>query len=84
MVPIQPELDFLLQAWAEKGFHIQTFMIGRLLVMHLPKLDVTLACGGLGKVQFAVQTVPAGRLPGLGSGHLCWRGWGVSRWAIHW
>jgi len=56
MVPIQPELDFLLQAWAEKGFHIQTFMIGRLLVMHLPKLDVTLACGGLGKVQFAVQT----------------------------
>jgi len=56
MVPIQSELDFLLQAWAEKGFHTQTFMIGKLLVMHLPELDVTLACGGLGKVQFAVQT----------------------------
>jgi adenosylhomocysteine nucleosidase len=30
--------------------------MGRLPVVHLPELDVTLACGGLGKVQFAVQT----------------------------
>jgi adenosylhomocysteine nucleosidase len=56
MVPIQPEIDFLLQACAEKGFHTRTSMIGKLPVVHLPELDVTLACGGLGKVQFAVQT----------------------------
>jgi adenosylhomocysteine nucleosidase len=56
MVPIQPEIDFLLQACTEKGFHTQDSVIGRLPVVHLPELDVTLACGGLGKVQFAVQT----------------------------
>ena len=56
MVPIQPEFDFLLQAWAEKGFYTQNATMGRLPVVHLPELHVTLACGGLGKVQFAVQT----------------------------
>ncbi len=56
MVPIQPEFDFLLQAWTEKGLHTRHTIIGRLPVVHLPDLDVTLACGGLGKVQFAVQT----------------------------
>ena len=56
MVPIQPEIDFLLQAWAENGFHARNAIIGRLPVVRLPELDVTLACGGLGKVQFAVQT----------------------------
>jgi hypothetical protein len=56
MIPIQTELDFLVQAWAEKGFQRQNSIIGRLPVVHLPELDVTLACGGLGKVQFAVQT----------------------------
>jgi len=56
MAPMQAELDFLLQAWAEKGFQRQNSIMGRLPVVHLPELDVTLACGGLGKVQFAVQT----------------------------
>jgi adenosylhomocysteine nucleosidase len=56
MVPIQAELDFLVQAWAEKGFQAQNSIMGRLPVVLLPEIDVTLACGGLGKVQFAVQT----------------------------
>lgn len=56
VVPIQAELDFLVQAWAEKSFQTQNSIMGRLSVVHLPELDVTLACGGLGKVQFAVQT----------------------------
>jgi adenosylhomocysteine nucleosidase len=56
LVPIQPEIDFLLQSCTEKGFHPRTSMIGRLPVVHLTELDMTLACGGLGKVQFAVQT----------------------------
>jgi adenosylhomocysteine nucleosidase len=56
MVPIQAELDFLVQAWAEKGFRRQNSIMGILPVVHLPEIDITLACGGLGKVQFAVQT----------------------------
>jgi adenosylhomocysteine nucleosidase len=56
MVPIQAELGFLVQAWAEKGFQRQNSIMGILPVVHLPEIDITLACGGLGKVQFAVQT----------------------------
>jgi adenosylhomocysteine nucleosidase len=56
VVPIQQEINFLLQAWAEKGFLTRHSIIGRLPVVYLPEIDVTLACGGLGKVQFAVQT----------------------------
>ena len=56
VTPIQPEIDHLLQAWAENGLHTQNAIIGRLSVVHLLELDATLACGGLGKVQFALQT----------------------------
>jgi adenosylhomocysteine nucleosidase len=56
VVPIQPELEFLLQAYAERGFRARDSTIGRLPAVHLPELGLTLACGGLGKVQFAVQT----------------------------
>jgi adenosylhomocysteine nucleosidase len=56
LVPIQAELDFLLQAWVDKGFQTRNSIMGRLPVAHVPELDVTLACGGLGKAQFAVQT----------------------------
>jgi len=56
MVPTQPEFDFLLEAWGAQGFRSRHSMIGRLSVVHLPELTMTLACGGLGKVQFAVQT----------------------------
>ena len=56
VVPIRPEIEFLLQACAEKGFRAQDSTMGRLPVVHLPQLHLTLACGGLGKVQFGVQT----------------------------
>ena len=56
VTPMKEELDFLLQRCTEAGFHAEHSVIGRLPVAQLPDLDVTLARGGLGKVQFAVQT----------------------------
>lgn len=56
ITPMKEELDFLLQGCTKEGFRAESAMIGRLPVVRLPDLDVTLARGGLGKVQFAVQT----------------------------
>ena len=56
ITPMKEELDFLLQSCTKRGFHAESAMIGRLPVVRLPDLGVTLARGGLGKVQFAVQT----------------------------
>jgi len=53
---MKEELDFLLQGCTKAGFQSKSAMIGRLPVVRLPNLSVTLARGGLGKVQFAVQT----------------------------
>ena len=54
--PMKQELGFLLQSYATTGFYAESAMIGRLPVARIPDLGVTLTCGGLGKVQFAVQT----------------------------
>ena len=56
ITPMKEELDFLLQSCTKRGFHAESAMIGKLPVVQLPDLGVTLARGGLGKVQFAVQT----------------------------
>ena len=56
VTPMKEELDFLLQGCTKQGLHAEGAMIGRLPVALLPDLGVTLARGGLGKVQFAVQT----------------------------
>ena len=56
ITPMKEELDFLLRSCTKRGFHAESTMIGRLPVVQLPDLGVTLARGGLGKVQFAVQT----------------------------
>ena len=56
ITPMKEELDLLLQSCTKRGFHTESAMIGRLPVVRIPDLDVTLARGGLGKVQFAVQT----------------------------
>ncbi len=54
--PIQRELDFFLQGCHDLGFAAEASTLGRLSVIHLPGLGLTLAAGGLGKAQFAVQT----------------------------
>ena len=56
ITPMREELDFLLQSCTKQGFHAENAKVGRVPVVRLPDLDVTLARGGLGKVQFAVQT----------------------------
>ena len=56
ITPMKEELDFLLQGCTKEGFHAERAMIGRLPVVQLSDLGITLARGGLGKVQFAVQT----------------------------
>ena len=56
VTPMQEELDFLLHSCAKRGFHAESATVGRLPVVRFPDLGVTLARGGLGKVQFAVQT----------------------------
>ena len=53
---MQEELDFILQSCTKQGFQAESATIGRLPVIRLPDLELTLARGGLGKVQFAVQT----------------------------
>ena len=56
ITPMKEELDFLLQGCTKQGLHAESAMIGRLPVALLPDLGIILAQGGLGKVQFAVQT----------------------------
>ena len=56
ITPMREELDLLLQSYTTAGFHAEGATIGRLSVARLPDLGVTLAQGGLGKAQFALQT----------------------------
>jgi len=53
---MQEELDGFLDGCTEQVVSIETVMLGRLAVQHLPGLGITAAQGGLGKAQFAVQT----------------------------
>lgn len=55
VIPTQKEFDFFLKSCNEHGFRAEDSTIGRLPVVQFPDLDLTLASGGLGKVQFAVQ-----------------------------
>lgn len=53
---MQQELDFFIQGCTEQGLATESAHIGRIPVTRLPGLGITLARGGLGKTQFAVQT----------------------------
>jgi adenosylhomocysteine nucleosidase len=56
ITPLQKELDFFLSSCARQGLQAENSVIGRLPVARFPALGLTLARGGTGKVQFAVQT----------------------------
>jgi adenosylhomocysteine nucleosidase len=56
MTPLQRECDFFIKGCAACGFASEGGENGRLAVMRLPELNISVACGGVGKVQFAVQT----------------------------
>ena len=53
---MKEELDLLLQGFTKRGFRAESSTTGRLSVVQLSDLRVTLAPGGLGKAQFALQT----------------------------
>ena len=56
VTPMQEEFDFFLHHCREQQSRSKEIEIGRIQAVHFPELDVTLARGGLGKVQFAVRT----------------------------
>jgi adenosylhomocysteine nucleosidase len=56
VTPLQEESDFFLQFCVQQGFQPQRAAVGRLPVVLLPQLGITLARGGTGKAQFALQT----------------------------
>ncbi len=56
VIPTQAELDFFVQYCAEQGLPIESSALGQILITRLPSLGLTVAPGGLGKAEFAVQT----------------------------
>ncbi len=56
VIPTQVELDLFLQACRALEFRAEPGSTGRLATSFFSSLDLTVACGGLGKVQFALQT----------------------------
>lgn len=54
--PVQEERRAIVQHFTEQGLRTEEADIGRVPVVHVPELRLTLAKGGLGKVQFAVTT----------------------------
>jgi len=56
VIPTQEELDFFVQECVERGLPIETSALGQILITRLPSLGLTVAQGGLGKAEFAVQT----------------------------
>lgn len=56
LTPMQEELDLFLRSCTRRGYCAEQGVVGQLPVTRLPELGVTLARGGVGKAQFAVQT----------------------------
>ena len=56
VIPMQEELDFFVQGCTEQRLAVETSKLGRMPITYLSGLGLTLAQGGLGKTQFAVQT----------------------------
>ena len=56
VIPLQEELARFLHACGAHGLATAAATIGRLAAVQVPDLGLTVVPGGLGKVQFAVQT----------------------------
>ena len=56
ITPLRKELEFLLSEYARQGHRGCDGTLGRLRVVRLLDLGLTIACGGTGKAQFALQT----------------------------
>jgi adenosylhomocysteine nucleosidase len=56
ITPLQKEFEIFLSTCRENGIGDKACSVGRLPVLHFQELALTVAQGGAGKVQFAVQT----------------------------
>jgi adenosylhomocysteine nucleosidase len=56
ITPTRKEFDFFLQTCTKMGLRVENSEVGKLPVVGFPDLGITLACGGAGKTQYAVQT----------------------------
>ena len=56
MVPLQEEMVWFRQACTARRLATAGTTVGRLVAMCVPEIDLTVVPGGLGKVQFAIQT----------------------------
>ena len=56
VIPTRKEFDFFLQGCTEYDLEAENLTIGKLAVVRFADLGITLSRGGLGKVQFAIQT----------------------------
>ena len=56
MTPTPEELNGFWQSCARRGFQTENSRAGRLPIVRLPELGITVGPGGIGKAQFAVQT----------------------------
>jgi len=56
VTPLQKELDAFVASCTRLGLRVEHSTIGWLSAVRLPELNITLARGGTGKTQFAVQT----------------------------
>ena len=56
VIPTQAERDLFMRACRDLGYQAEASAIGKLSTAYFSLLDITVACGGLGKAQFAVQT----------------------------
>jgi adenosylhomocysteine nucleosidase len=54
--PLSIEREAFLKPCVEHGYSVEPIQHGRLSAIHLPELNLTLAVGGTGKAQFALQT----------------------------
>jgi nucleoside phosphorylase len=56
MVPLQEEIALFRHACTAHGLAPADLTVGQLVAMRVPDLGLTVVPGGLGKVQFAIQT----------------------------
>jgi adenosylhomocysteine nucleosidase len=56
IVPLQEEMVLFRQACAAHGLATADVTVGQLVAIRVPELRLTVVPGGLGKVQFAIQT----------------------------
>ncbi len=55
VIPLSEEMTPFLELCTAHDVRFEAAMIGKLAVTRCPDLEITLACGGLGKTQFAIQ-----------------------------